>query len=421
MPEFQHTRLANELRCATAYLPERSSVALAIAVDTGARYELPEQQGISHLLEHMAFKGTKRRSAQDIAIAFDRIGGQLNAYTSAEQTVYYARLLSDQLPLAIDIMADIMQHSTFAADELAREQGVILQEIAMHYDTPDDLVFDMYHAAAYPDQPLGRSILGTPEHVSGYNADDIHRYMGSHYHTPNMTLTASGNVNHAELTQLVTEHFTDLPNNFAAKPEPGTYQGGEDRQARSLEQLHVMLGVEAIDIYDDDYTALQLLSLIFGGGMSSRLFQEVREKRGLVYSVYSFLSCYRDTGTLGIYAATSEDYAPELLDVLCNELCSLADGVTAEELERVQNQQIAHLLMAEESPSNLAEWMGRHLHNFGEIRTAETLIRKIRAQTPADLQRVAKRLLNTPVPTLAALGPTGSLASYDTVKQRLGC
>jgi len=264
--------LPNGLRIATEHLSGLETVSIAITVDVGARHETPQQHGISHLLEHMAFKGTKRRSALDIAERFDSIGGPLNAYTSHEQTVYYAKVLPEHLPLAVDILCDILQHSTFDATELGKEQQVILQELAMHHDTPDDLVFDYFQEAAYPSQGLGRSILGTQESITRHGAADIRAFVAAHYQPTRMVISAAGKLDHTNLVALIKDHLELNESGAVRGAEPGRYKGGEAIIAKDLEQLQLVLGVPAFAHTDDRYYTLQLLSTILGGGMSSGVF-----------------------------------------------------------------------------------------------------------------------------------------------------
>jgi predicted Zn-dependent peptidase len=302
---YQLTTLKNGLRVASEFLAGVESVAIAVNVGVGARYESEVENGISHLLEHMAFKGTATRSAKDIAETFDAIGGQLNAYTSMELTVYYAKVLKNDAPLAVEVLADIMQNSTFAEHELVREKEVIIQEIAMHRDSPDDLIVDNFDGIAFPNQPLGRSILSTEERVSSYSRQDLFNYMATHYVPSRMIITAAGNIKHEDFVALVEKYFA-LPENTPSKNfEQATYQGGDSRITADFEQLHLLIGLPTINMHSPDYYALQLYSTILGGGMSSRLFQEVREKAGLAYSVYSMASAYADVGMMSIYAAAA--------------------------------------------------------------------------------------------------------------------
>jgi predicted Zn-dependent peptidase len=409
--------LPSGLRVATERLPGMESTTVAVTVDVGSRFEQPEEGGLSHVLEHMAFKGTKRRNARQIAEEMDMVGGNMNAYTSLENTVYYTRVLSQDVPLAVDMLADILQHSTFDEEEVAREREVILQEIAMHYDTPDDLVFDYFSETAYPAQPLGRSILGTPELVSGYTRENLAGYMGRHYHTGNMIVSAAGNVEHEAFVTLVGEHFNALSTSALTPPPQGQYGGGDKRVVRKLEQLHLMLGFEGVSFHHKDYYVWQVLATLLGGGMSSRLFQEVREKRGLAYTVQAFLSAYSDSGVLGIYAATGENKAAEMLPVICEEIVKLQHGVEDHEMQRAKNQIKASLFMSRESSASIAEWIGKHLLSFGRYKPASEIAASVDAVSAQDIARVSAALAKSPSPTLAALGPQKGLPEYDKVRE----
>ncbi len=410
--------LKNGLRVASERLPGVESVAVAVSVAVGARHEAECENGISHLLEHMAFKGTKTRSARDIAESFDAIGGQFNAYTSNEYTVYYAKVLAQHLPVAVEILSDILLNSVFDANELKREQGVVLQEIAMQRDTPDDLIFDLFDTQAYPDQPLGRSILGTPERVSSYSREEVMGYMQRHYTPMRMTVSAAGKVDHEALVALA-EKFTLSVTHEKFLPIPATYVGGDYRREDDLEQVHMLLGFPAVSVHDDDYYAMQLYSAILGGGMSSRLFQEIREKRGMAYSVHSHISALSDAGTLVLYSATSDTQAAELPLLLADELKRMAEGVQAKELDRVKNQHKAELLMAREQPGTVAGALGKHLLMFGHYREIADIIKRIDAVSEADIRRLAETVLTTQKPTLAAIGPVTKMPSYEAIKARL--
>ncbi|MEI7669708.1 MAG: pitrilysin family protein, partial [Pseudomonadota bacterium] len=342
---YRISTLPNGLRVATEELHSVDSITVAVSVDVGARYESSSENGLSHLLEHLAFKGTKRRSAKDIAEQMDMVGGHINAYTSMDTTVYYTKLLSQDTPLAVDILADILQNSVFDKQELDREREVVLQEIAMHHDTPDDLVFDHFNATSYPKQPLGRSILGTPKKIKNYSSDDLINYMQKHYNASSMIVTAAGKVEHDKFVELVGEHFSNLANKKNLSAPKAEYKGGDRRIKRKLEQLHIMMGFESVSFLDEDYYVWQLLTTIFGGGMSSRLFQEIREKRGLAYTIQSFISPNSDTGIFGIYSATSDDKAGEMINILCDEIKKLQASISEIELQRAKNQIKASLLM----------------------------------------------------------------------------
>jgi predicted Zn-dependent peptidase len=415
---YQLTTLKNGLRVASETLPGVESVTIAVSCGVGARYEDPNENGISHLLEHMAFKGTKTRSARAIAEAFDTIGGQFNAYTSMETTVYYAKVLKDNVELAMDILSDILQNSVFDNHELAREQGVVIQEIAMHRDTPDDLIHDYFDETAFPNQALGRSILSTEERVASYTREDLIRYMDRHYRPGRMVVSAAGNISHDTLLAL-TEKYFDLAERPAAKAyEPGTYQGGDIRVARDLEQLHLLYGLPAVSLHSPDYYALQLYSVILGGGMSSRLFQEVREKRGLAYTVYSSIAGYDDCGMLMLYAATAPDKANELSGVLCDQLAGMEKSIGDAEFARAKNQLRADLLMSRESTHAIATWIGRHLLVFNEYRAAKNVIARIEKISKEDVTRIAKTLAQGKL-TVTSLGHGKGVLPYQDLSARL--
>ena len=272
----QTSRLANGLRVVSDPVDHVETASIGLWVDVGARCESEETNGMSHLLEHMAFKGTERRSARDIAEEIEAVGGHLNAYTSRETTAYYAKVMKEDVPLALDLLADILQHSTFDPEELERERAVVIQEIAQVNDTPDDLVFDRFQETAYPDQPLGRSILGPPERVGSYSRDALAAYMAAQYRAARMVLAGSGRIDHDGLVAAAEEAFTALPEGPTAAPAAAVYGGGDCRVPRDLEQAHVVVGFDGLAYDDDDLYALQVLSTLLGGGMSSRLFQEIR-------------------------------------------------------------------------------------------------------------------------------------------------
>ncbi len=415
---YQITTLSNGMRVASEFLAGVESVAVAVSVGTGARYENEAENGISHLLEHMAFKGTKTRSARDIAEIFDAIGGQLNAYTSMELTVYYAKVLKQDVTLAVDVLADIMQNSTFAENELVREKEVIIQEIAMHNDTPDDLIVDYFDSTAFANQPLGRSILSTIEKVSAYSSDDLRRYMAAHYRPQRMVITAAGNIQHADFVALVERFFSMEKVADGKNFEIASYVGGDNRVTADFEQLHLLFGLPTVSIHSPDYYALQIYTTILGGGMSSRLFQEVREKRGLAYTVYAMASVYDDLGMMSVYAAAAPDKAAELSNVLCEQIVKMAEDISEVEISRAKNQQKAELLMARENPQTIASWIGRHILLFGEYRSASGIIKKIEAVNKKQLLELAKQISGGK-PTIAALGDISGVVSYEELSKKL--
>jgi predicted Zn-dependent peptidase len=415
------TTLDNGLRVATVAMPSVQTASVGVWVDAGARHERPEVNGVAHMLEHMAFKGTERRSARVIAEEIENVGGQLNAYTSRENTAYYARVLADDLPLATDIIADILQHSTFEPEELERERGVILQEIGQTLDTPDDLIFDLFQETAFPEQSLGRSILGPAEIVQAMSRDELTGYMAEHYAPERLVLSAAGKVDHDQLVDLGAKLFQTLPgaSTAGATVEAGSYASGDLRKERELEQVHLILGLPAFSYHDDDFYALQIFSAMLGGGMSSRLFQEVREKRGLAYSVFSFAACYKDTGIFSIYAGTGEEQTPELVPVLCDEILSLMNQARDEELSRAKAQLKASMMMGLESCFAQSEDIARQLLIFGRRIPQEETIAEIDAVDAKAIKRVGERLIEGARPTLAAIGPVSKLPSLEAVEQRL--
>ncbi|MBC7908258.1 MAG: insulinase family protein, partial [Rhodospirillaceae bacterium] len=349
---IRETRLASGLRVVSDPMATVESASLGVWVDAGTRHEPPAVNGISHMLEHMAFKGTERRTARDIAEQMDAVGGHLNAYTARDHTAYYAKILKEDTGLALDIVADILQHSTMDGEELAREQDVVVQEIGQANDTPDDIIFDHFQATAFPDQPLGRPVLGTEELVRAMNRDTILSYMGEHYSAPRMVLAAAGRVDHDQLVAEAERAFARLSTAPDMQPERARYVGGDFREERDIEQVNLVVGFDGVSYDDPDYYAASVLSTLLGGGMSSRLFQEVREKRGLVYSIYSFTSSYNDGGLFGIYAGTGEDEVTELVPVMCEEVVKVTAGVSPDELQRARAQLKASILMSLESTSS---------------------------------------------------------------------
>jgi predicted Zn-dependent peptidase len=414
----QLSTLANGLRVATDRIETVDTVSLGIWVDVGTRHEPPQLNGVAHFLEHMAFKGTDRRSARAIAEEIEAVGGHLNAYTSRESTAYYAKVLKEDMPLALDILADILQHSTFEPEELERERTVILQEIGQANDTPDDIIFDHFQECAYPDQAMGRPVLGRPEIIRELGRDAVVSYLRDHYGAQRMVLAAAGNLEHDRLVELAEKLLSDMPAERPAATEPARYAGGDRREERDLEQLHLVLGFPGVVLGDPDYYASSVLSTAFGGGMSSRLFQEIREKRGLVYAIHSFAHGYRDTGLFGIYAGTGEDEAAELVPVLCEEAMRLQDGLSAIELNRAKAQMKAGLLMSLESTSARCEQLAQHLLIHGTPFDPPEVVRHIEAVNEAAIRRVVARWRSAP-PTLTALGPLSGLEQFDKLRARL--
>ncbi len=411
------TRLPNGLTVASDSMPGFETTAVGVWVSAGTRYEAADLNGAAHMLEHMAFKGTERRSARRIAEEIEDVGGHLDAYTTREQTAYVARVLKDDVPLAVDILADILQHSVFADDELARERTVVLQEIGEVNDTPDDIVFDQLQAVAFPDQPIGRTILGPPERVSTFSREDLLRFIGAHYRAPRMVVSAAGAVRHADLVKLVEDRFSDLPPNDGDGRAAARYVGGDSRERRQLEQAHLLLAWESVPYGDPDYFATQVFSTILGGGMSSRLFQEVREKRGLAYSIFSFAHSYLDCGIFGVYTGTSGKDAAEAAKIIADEIHGVANGISESEIVRARAQHKAAIMMALESSSARCEHLARQLLIYGRPMTPAEVIERIDKVDAAALARVSGRIAKSKL-SLAALGLVGKLEGFDKLAQR---
>jgi predicted Zn-dependent peptidase len=414
----QLSTLGNGLRVATDRIDTVDTVSLGIWVDVGTRHEPAEVNGVAHFLEHMAFKGTRRRSALAIAEEIEAVGGHLNAYTSRESTAYYAKVLKEDVPLAIDILSDILQNSTFEPEEMERERAVILQEIGQANDTPDDIVFDHFQECAYPDQAMGRPVLGRPEIIRKIERETVIGYLQSHYGARRMVLAAAGNLDHDRIVGLADDLLGGLPPERPATSEPARYTGGDRREQRDLEQLHLVLGFPGVVLGDLDYYAASVLSTAFGGGMSSRLFQEIREKRGLVYTIHSFVHGYRDGGLFGIYAGTGEAEAAELVPAMCNEVIRLDAGLTPVELSRAKTQMRAGLLMSLESTSARCEQLAQHLLIHDTPFDPVEIVRHIEAVDGDAVRRVLSRWRSAQ-PTLAALGPLSRLEAFDLVRDRL--
>src|SRR5215216_4649718 len=414
------TRLPSGLVVVTDAMPHLQSASLGVWAGCGSRDEHADENGISHLIEHMAFKGTSRRTARQIAEEIEAVGGDLNASTSAEITAYYARMLRADVPLALDVLADILSDPTFDAEELVREQNVIVQEIGACEDTPDDLVFELLQATAFPDQPVGRSILGTPETVRSFDATRLRAYLGRNYRAPEMVVAAAGAVEHAAILDQVERLFTAFAAPAGPEPEPARFRGGTRLQARDLEQVHVTLAMEGLAQRDPALYSLQVFTNVLGGGMSSRLFQEVREVRGLCYAIYTFHWPYADTGMFGLYAGTDARDAPELMRVVIDEIAATAETINEVEVARARAQMKAGLLMALESSGARAEQLARQMLAYGRPLPISEIVAKVEAVTVESARAAGRALIARSRPAIAALGPGPGLESAATIAESLG-
>ena len=415
----QSTTLDNGMIVLTDDMPHLESASLGIWVKAGSRSETKAEHGISHMLEHMAFKGTKTRNALQIAEAIENVGGDLNAATSVEHTGYFARVLKEDVVLAADILSDILQNSMFDQDELDREQQVIVQEIGAARDNPDDHVFDLFQSSAYPDQPIGRTILGTVESVQSFTPDTIRAYMDRNYVGDQMVLCAAGNVDHDALVDIANDRFHMLRASGAPEPEKAKYVGGEERLLSDHEQAHIVLGFEGRAYNSDGFYAAQILASILGGGMSSRLFQEVREKRGLCYSVYAFHWAFADSGIFGVAASTGEEEVADLMPVVVDELRKATETIIDEEVVRVRNQIRAGLLMSLESPSSRAGQLARQQILWGRTIPLQETVERINRITADRVKQVARQVFSSGEASLAGIGPVARLPDFKSITAQL--
>jgi len=402
----QVTTLSNGLRVISEAMPHVGTVSLGIWVASGSRAEAPDEHGIAHMLEHMAFKGTETRSARDIAEEIETAGGEINAATGVETTAYFARVLKDEVPRALDVLSDILRNPVYKEEDLGLERTVVLQEIAATRDNPEDVLFDTAQAVAFPDQPLGRPVLGTAQSVRNFRRDNLVRFRETNYGAQRMILSAAGAVDHASLVAEAEMRLAALPDDRAMSVTPPAYRGGYQSVHMPLEQSHLLIAFESPSSRDPDYYTAQVFAGLLGGGMSSRLFQEAREQRGLCYAIYAFCSGFSDTGLFGIHAAADEGDSAALSDVITGELRKLAeDGPRDDEVERAKANMKAGLLMSLESSATRAEFLARHLYIFGKPPEFDKLIERVESVDAPQVQAFVQRLLNARAPSCVHVGP----------------
>jgi predicted Zn-dependent peptidase len=414
------TRLSNGLTVITDPMPQLESAMLGVWVNAGSRNETPDVMGVSHMLEHMAFKGTATRSARDLAEEIEAVGGYLNAYTSREQTAFHARVLKADVPLGVDLLADILIHPTFEAGELERERGVVLQEIGQAADTPDDIIFDHLQSVSYPEQPIGWPILGSVETVSAFTQDHLRNYANANYRAGGMTFVASGAVSHDAMVKRVSEKFAKLRAGVTPAPLAAHYSGGDIRVIEDLEQAHIAYAFPGVSSSDPDFYVAQVYVTALGGGMSSRLFQEAREKRGLCYAISAFAQTGIDSGTLGIYTGTGEAEAAEISAVIAGEMGALAANANEAEVGRAKAQMKSSLLMGLERPGQRAEQIAGQIFSYGRVLSIEELTSKLDAIDAAQVRRFGARVMAAGNPSIAAVGPIGKLESHAAFARRFG-
>ena len=418
------SKLSNGLTVVSDPMPGLESAAIGVWVNTGSRNEQRQQMGVSHMLEHMAFKGTTRRSARAIAEEIEAVGGVLNAYTSREQTAFHARILKEDIPLALDMIGDILTNPTFEQPELERERQVVLQELGQARDTPDDIVFDHLQSEIFKDQPLGWPILGEEATVNAFDRDMLKSYMASQYRLEGMTLIASGAVRHDQIVQLAEEKCGGMNPGAVPAMVPAHYAGGDFRALEDLEQAHLAFAFPGLSNRDPDYFVAQIYATALGGGTSSRLFQEAREKRGLCYSIYAFSNGFQDSGFLGIYAGTGESEAGEIATVIAGEMQAIAANLTEAEVSRARAQLKVSLLMGMERPGTRAEQIAGQLFALGKVQTAAEIVAQLDAIDAETVKRYAARVVEGGGlgngPTIAAVGPIGRLESHAKFAGRFG-
>ncbi len=419
--DIETTRLANGVRVISEAMPHVRSVSVGVWIGSGSRRETGECNGISHFIEHMLFKGTTRRSAEDIARSVDSIGGNLDAFTAKELVCFNTKVLDEHLSLAFDVVADLVLHPLFREEDIEKEKGVILEEIKMEADSPDYLVHEIFSSNFWKDHPLGKPILGTRESVKRFDRGMIQGFYDSVYAPSNLIVTAAGNLTHERLVALVREHFESLPpgDPAPADPVPSTHARIALRNKKALEQVHMCLGVPSYPLPHEERFACYVLNTLLGGGMSSRLFQNIRERQGLAYAVFSELNPYRDTGCLSIYAGTSVESAPKVVESITKEFRDLKQQpVGAEELRRAKDHLKGSLMLSLESTASRMSNLARQELYFGHFFSLDELVESIEIVTADDVQRIAQTFFD---PKQIALTVLGNLENFKIGREDLAC
>jgi predicted Zn-dependent peptidase len=419
--DIEMTTLANGLRVITEAMPHVRSVSVGIWIGSGSRRESAEQNGLSHFIEHMLFKGTSKRSAEDIARSVDSIGGNLDAFTAKELVCYNTKVLDEHLSQAFDVLADLVLHPMFREEDIEKEKGVILEELKMEADSPDYLVHEIFSSNFWKDHPLGKPILGTRETVKKYDRAMVQSFYSSIYAPANMLITAAGNLAHERMVALVREHFEDVAPGepLGADPVPGTHARIALRNKKALEQVHMCLGVPSYPLPHEERFACYVMNTLLGGGMSSRLFQNIRERQGLAYAVFSELNPYRDTGCLSIYAGTSIESAPKVVQSILKEFRQLKEqAVNDEELRRAKDHLKGSLMLSLESTGSRMSNLARQEMYFSRFFTLDELVESIELVTAADVQRIAQTFFD---PKQIALTVLGNLENFKIGREDLAC
>lgn len=401
---FHASKLSNGITLLVNQMPYVRSVAINVITKVGSRYEEGYEWGISHFFEHMAFKGTSNFSAKQIAETFDNIGGKFNAYTSKEHTVYYAKILPEDTKTALMILSDIIKNSLYDESEITKERDVIIQEIAQTFDSPDDLVFDKLTEAAYGSSSFGRSILGTNDSISNFTNKDFTNFLKKHYHGDNIYISVAGNISYEDVLILTELYFSSIDKGVSMKPEKSIYLAEKSLIEKELEQTTLVLAYEGISYLDlPEFYKAQILSMILGGGLSSRLFQEIRENRGLAYSVGAFMNSYSDTGLFTIYASTSHDNSKETKESLLNEIDKVANSISDDEISRAKAQVRSSFLMSEDNVAYKSEEIGKNYAIFNRLITTSEVLSSIDSISKNDLLEVARKIFSSKQ-TVSAIG-----------------
>ncbi len=409
------SKLNNGITFVHDFMPDVETVSIKITVKTGSRNETIENNGISHFLEHMAFKGTTNRNAKQIAFDFESIGADFNAYTSKEVTSYYSKTLKEYAEKSLEILVDMFENSVFDEEELERERGVILQELAMTNDTPDDIIYDYYQDTAFSKQAFGRSIIGTADNIKRFRKEDFLNYMKENYIAENIILSVSGNINYQEMEDLANKYFSKNNNNKQKQLEKAKYTGGCFKKEKDLEQVQCILGFEGLAANDNRRFVMSVMNHILGSGMSSRLFQEVREKRGLCYSIYSFNDATFETGSFQIYTAVEPNKVNQAIVAIIEELKNMTNTVNTSELERAKVRLKSSILMSMENTNYRATKNANNLVFQNKIETPKEIIDKVNSVSIEDVENLLKKIISGK-PTLALYGNISDSLDYKDIK-----
>jgi len=419
--DIELTHLSNGVRVITEVMPHVRSVSVGVWVGTGSRHETPEQNGITHFIEHMLFKGTSKRSAEEIARSVDSIGGNLDAFTAKELVCYNTKVLDEHLSLAFDVLADLVLHPLFREEDIAKEKGAILEELKMEEDNPDYLVHEIFTSNFWKDHPLGKPILGTKDTIKRFDREGVDRYYRAEYLPANTVITAAGRLSHTGLVELARQHFESLPPGVAPPPEtpPSTHARIALRNKKSLEQVQLCLGVPSYPLPHEERFTCYILNTVLGVGMSSRLFQNIREKQGLAYSVFSELNPYRDTGNLSIYAGTSAEAAGKVVQLILKEFRQLKDELVPEdELRRAKDHLKGSLMLSLESTSSRMSNLARQEMYFGRFFSLDELVESIETVNAGHIQAIAQKFFDQKQIALTVLG---NLEGFKIGREDLVC